>query len=141
MKKRIAVSVLVLFLAGSGTWTMCRPVEAAEYKLPAGVSIELTKEFYQALQEGAAAENMPAGTSLSTGNQAGQKTVSGTTLSTSGVRAGNDSSSGTRLSTGTGSSEYLRQIAVSSRFMVESNLKILEQQEKMVKLLQEIARK
>lgn len=33
------------------------------------------------------------------------------------------------------SSEYLRQIAVSSRFMVESNLQILNRQEQIIKLL------
>jgi hypothetical protein len=37
----------------------------------------------------------------------------------------------------TGSSdEYLRQIAVSTRFMVETNLKILQRQERIIQLLE-----
>ncbi len=38
------------------------------------------------------------------------------------------------------SDTYLRQIAVSSRFMVETNLQILRQQEKMIQLLEEMRR-
>ena len=34
--------------------------------------------------------------------------------------------------------DYLRQIAVSSRFMVETNLQILKQQERMIQLLQSL---
>lgn len=34
------------------------------------------------------------------------------------------------------SDEYLRQIAVSTRFMVESNLKILQQQNRIIQLLE-----
>ena len=34
------------------------------------------------------------------------------------------------------SDEHLRQIAVSTRFMVESNLQILERQERIIKLLE-----
>ena len=37
--------------------------------------------------------------------------------------------------------EHLRQIAVSTRFMVETNLQILRQQEKMIQLLEEIRAK
>jgi hypothetical protein len=37
--------------------------------------------------------------------------------------------------TGT-SDEYLRQIAVSTRFMVETNLKILQRQERIIQLLE-----
>lgn len=39
------------------------------------------------------------------------------------------------------SEEYLRQIAVSSRFTVESNLKILKQQERIIELLEGIKKK
>jgi hypothetical protein len=43
---------------------------------------------------------------------------------------------------GQGSSdEYLRRIEVSTRFMVETNLRILEQQEKMIRLLEALTRK
>jgi len=34
------------------------------------------------------------------------------------------------------STEYLRQIAISARFMVESNFQILKQQERIIELLQ-----
>ena len=36
------------------------------------------------------------------------------------------------------SEEYLRQIAVSARYAVESNLKIIERQEHIIKLLEQI---
>jgi hypothetical protein len=36
------------------------------------------------------------------------------------------------------SDEYLRQISVSTKFMVESNLQILQQQEKIIQLLEAI---
>jgi hypothetical protein len=46
-----------------------------------------------------------------------------------------DSSSGDRIY-GTGSADdYLRQIAISTKFMVETNLQIIKQQEKMIELL------
>lgn len=37
--------------------------------------------------------------------------------------------------------EYLRQIAVSTRFAVESNLKIIKQQDRIIKLLEAIQKK
>ncbi len=37
------------------------------------------------------------------------------------------------------SQEYLRRISVSARFMVETNLKILEQQERILRKLDEIS--
>lgn len=52
------------------------------------------------------------------------------------LREGADSGS-TTYSTNP-SEEYLRQIAVSAKFMVETNLRILKQQEEMVRLLQSI---
>jgi hypothetical protein len=39
------------------------------------------------------------------------------------------------------SETHLRQIAISTRFMVETNLQILRQQEKMIELLEEIRSK
>ncbi len=43
---------------------------------------------------------------------------------------------------GTGKDEeYLRQIAVSAKYTVETNLKIIEQQERMIQLLERIAGK
>jgi hypothetical protein len=39
------------------------------------------------------------------------------------------------------SEEYLRQIAVSTRFVVESNLKIIKQQDRIIELLEAIQKK
>jgi hypothetical protein len=39
------------------------------------------------------------------------------------------------------SDDYLRQIAVSSRFMVETNIQILKQQERILQLLESISTK
>ena len=41
------------------------------------------------------------------------------------------------LATGS-SDEYLRQIAVSTRFMVETNLQLLQQQKRIIQLLEEL---
>ncbi len=43
---------------------------------------------------------------------------------------------GTKVYTNDPSSQYLKQIAISARFLVETNLQILKQQEKMIELLQ-----
>ena len=48
---------------------------------------------------------------------------------------------GVKTYTNDPSIEYLRQIAVSSKFMVESNLQILKQQEDMIRLLQSLLEK
>ena len=37
--------------------------------------------------------------------------------------------------------EYLRQIAVSTKYMVETNLRIIKQQEKMIELLEAVKKK
>ena len=47
----------------------------------------------------------------------------------------NDGSRGTKVYTNDPSDEYLQQIAISTKFMVETNLEILKQQEKMNQLL------
>ena len=39
------------------------------------------------------------------------------------------------------STEYLREISISSRFMVETNLQIIKQQEEIIRLLETIADK
>ena len=69
-------------------------------RIPEGVYIELTKEFYEALQ--------------------------------------NNSYGGTKTYSNDPSKDYLKQIAVSTRFMVETNLQILKQQEKMIHLLEDL---
>lgn len=68
-------------------------------RIPAGIYIELTEEFYEALRNN---------------GYGGSKTYS------------NDPSK-----------DYLKQIAISTRFMVETNLQILRQQEKMIQLLED----
>lgn len=48
---------------------------------------------------------------------------------------------GTRVYRSDPSAEYLKQISISSRFMVETNLEILRQQESIIKLLHSILNK
>jgi hypothetical protein len=72
-------------------------------RIPEGVYIELTEEFYEALRNN---------------GYGGSKTYS------------NDPSK-----------DYLKQIAISTRFMVETNLQILKHQEKMIRLLENLQRK
>jgi hypothetical protein len=48
----------------------------------------------------------------------------------------NEQSGGERIYGNTGKSdEYLRQIAISTKFMVETNIQIIKQQEKIIELL------
>ena len=47
-----------------------------------------------------------------------------------------ESRNGEKVYSNSMSDEYLRQISVSTRFMVETNLRILRQQEKMIQLLE-----
>ena len=47
-----------------------------------------------------------------------------------------EATSGTKVYSNNPSEEYLRQIAISSRFIVETNLQIIKQQESMIELLQ-----
>jgi len=49
-----------------------------------------------------------------------------------------EGSAGNKTYTNNMSQEYLRQIAVSARFMVESNLRILQNQEKIIELLESV---
>lgn len=69
-------------------------------RIPEGVYINLTQEFYEALRNN---------------GYEGSKTYS------------NDPST-----------DYLKQIAISTRFMVETNLQILRHQEKMIRLLENL---
>ncbi|MBW1680128.1 MAG: hypothetical protein JRF59_07340 [Deltaproteobacteria bacterium] len=46
-----------------------------------------------------------------------------------------------RVYSNSAENEYLRQMSVSSRFMVETNLQIIKQQERMIRLLQEILKR
>jgi hypothetical protein len=82
---------------------LCMPVLLSaqdarnRYRIPEGVYIKLTKDFYEALK--------------------------------------NDGSGGAKVYTNDPSDEYLKQIAISSKFMVETNLEILKQQERMNQML------
>ena len=48
---------------------------------------------------------------------------------------------GSKVYSNNPSQEYLRQIAISSRFIVETNLQIIKQQESMIELLQTLLEK
>lgn len=74
--------------------------DSQQYHLPEGVYVDLTRDFYEALQ--------------------------GTT------------EGGKKVYTNDMSDEYLRQIAVSSTFVVRTNLQIIKQQERIIQLLQSI---
>lgn len=85
----------VLVLLGTGLTQGQKTSHGAT--LPKRISIELTRDFYEALREG--------------------ETGAG------------------RIYTNDPSGEYLRQIAVSARFMVETNLQILKLQEEILRTL------
>jgi hypothetical protein len=53
----------------------------------------------------------------------------------------NESAGADRIYTNNSADEYLRQIAVSTKFMVETNLQIIRQQEKIIELLESKAKK
>ena len=73
------------------------------YRLPRGVYVDLTREFYAALQE--------------------------------------NSPNGERIYSNDRSDEYLRQIAVSAKFTVETNLQIIKQQSEIIQLLHSLLQK
>ena len=52
-----------------------------------------------------------------------------------------ETTGGSKVYSNNPSEDYLRQIAVSSRFMVETNLQILKQQERMIQMLQTLLEK
>lgn len=93
----IVVAGLMVSIAGNG---FAGPLKAGRGDPAEGVYIDLTADFYRALQQGGY------------GNE---------------KLYGNDTAD-----------EYLRQIAVSAKYMVETNLQLLRQQEKMIQLLQSI---
>ncbi|MFH1993447.1 MAG: hypothetical protein ABIK98_13765 [Pseudomonadota bacterium] len=98
---------LSVFLAGSMLGIiLCAPVviysqdSGINARIPEGVYIKLTKDFYEALK--------------------------------------NEGSVGTKVYTNNPSNEHLKQIAIATKFMVETNLEILKQQEIMNQLLQSL---
>ena len=97
----------ILFLAGAilgiilwGPVMMYGEDTGSKSRLPEGMYIELTKDFYKALRD----------------EETGEANVY----------------------TNDPSNRHLKQIAISTRFMVETNLQILKQQETMNQLLQSI---
>ena len=72
-------------------------------RVPEGVYIDLTKDFYQALRD----ENV----------------------------------TGSRVYSNDPSEAYLNQISISTKFMVETNLQIIKQQEQMIRLLESLLNK
>ena len=52
----------------------------------------------------------------------------------------NDGFKGERVYSNDPSADYLREISISSRFMVETNLQILKQQERIIQLLRETSK-
>ncbi|MBW1768733.1 MAG: hypothetical protein JRJ02_08205 [Deltaproteobacteria bacterium] len=91
----VAGSLLGMILCGSAI--VNGQDTDSKINIPEGVYIELTKDFYEALQ---------------------------------GERYG-----GTKTYSNDPSTEYLKQISISARFMVETNLHILKQQERIIQLL------
>jgi len=98
--RRNLIALLVGTLLGI---ILCTPVviysqdDSISARIPAGVYIKMTKDFYEALK--------------------------------------NEGSQGTKVYTNNPSNAYLKQIAISTRFMVETNLEILKQQERMNQML------
>ena len=92
-----AVFLAVLIMLPS---TLVAKDDRVRDRIPEGVYVELTEEFYEALRNN---------------GYGGSKTYS------------NDPSK-----------DYLKQIAISTRFMVETNLQILKHQEKMIQLLENL---
>ena len=72
-------------------------------RIPEGVYIKLTKDFYEALK--------------------------------------NEGSRGPKVYSNNPSSGHLKEIAISTRFMVETNLQILRNQEQIIELLQALLEK
>ncbi|MBN2125245.1 MAG: hypothetical protein JW821_13190 [Deltaproteobacteria bacterium] len=93
------VGILLGFLLGNPAGGACQDGSAA-LRIPEGVYIELTKDFYQALRD--------------------------------------EGATGTRVYSNDPSAEYLKQISISARFMVETNLQILRQQEEVLRLLRSL---
>ena len=74
----------------------------AKGKVPEGVYIELTRDFYEALRD--------------------------------------EGSRGTKVYSNDPSLEYLKQISISARFMVETNLEILKMQERIIQRLDALSK-
>ena len=94
------MAILCALLLGVILGELKGPLQAGTppYRMPEGVYLKLTKEFYEALKA--------------------------------------EGEEGVKVYSNDPSKEYLRQIAVASRYMVETNLQILKNQERIIKLLE-----
>jgi len=94
------MAMLCALLLGVILGELKGPLQAGTppYRMPEGVYLKLTKEFYEALKA--------------------------------------EGEEGVKVYSNDPSKEYLRQIAVASRYMVETNLQILKNQERIIKLLE-----
>ena len=97
-KKSLMIAGIFLALMMVSFSTSTGDEAKGRHRLRTGVYVDMTEEFYRALQEG-------------------------------------DHSK--KLSTNS-SENYLHQIAIATRYTVETNLQILNQQERIIKLLEEI---
>ena len=94
------MAILGALLLGGTLGELKGPLQAGNppYRMPEGVYLKLTKEFYEALKA--------------------------------------EGEEGVKVYSNDPSKEYLRQIAVASRYLVETNLQILKNQERIIKLLE-----
>ena len=92
-------AVLLMVLLGVGAINL-RAAGDSKRRVPEGVYIELTRDYYEALKD------MGKGSAKVYSNDL--------------------------------SSEYLKEISISSKFMVETNLEILKQQERIIDLLRSV---
>jgi hypothetical protein len=94
------MAMLCALLLGVILGELKGPLQAGTppYRMPEGVYLKLTKEFYEALKA--------------------------------------EGEEGVKVYSNDPSKEYLRQIAVASRYMVETNLQMLKNQERIIKLLE-----
>jgi hypothetical protein len=94
------MAILCALLLGVILGELKGPLQADNppYRMPEGVYLKLTKEFYEALKA--------------------------------------EGEEGVKVYSNDPYKEYLRQIAVASRYMVETNLQMLKNQERIIKLLE-----
>ena len=132
----LGMGIMMLFLG----WPVSG--NAAGVTIPDGVTVDLDAEFYKVLKEESEANQSRQRTRHPTmkDREVDQEGYYLGTRKSSKEDDGKADQAG-HLSSRTSDKEYLRQIAVSTRYMVESNLKIIKQQERMIKLLEKMSKK
>lgn len=114
---------------------------AAGVQIPAGVTVDLEAEFYKALKEDSEANQSRLGTRHPTMDEREPLEKGHLGTRKSSQKDGGKTSPDGFASAKSMDREYLREIAVSTRYMVESNLKIIKQQERMIELLEKMSKK